>query len=286
MIIDSHCHAWDTWPYHQPVPDRESRGKVEQLLYEMDCAGVDQAVIVCAQLEHNLTNNLYVAEQILKYPDRLHQLADLDSEWSETYHQPGAAERLRQVAAELPVCGFTHYLKREEDGSWLNSQEGQEMLDVAEDLRLLVSLSCYPHQQPEIRKAAARHSSVSFLCHHLGFPAFGKESGGVEFRIQENVSQILKSADVENIYLKVSGFAYAAGRNWDFPYADIQWILKSEYQAFGPHRLCWGSDYPVVRSFMTYPQSLEVLRSHCPFIPADEMQIILGGNLSKLLKRE
>jgi predicted TIM-barrel fold metal-dependent hydrolase len=118
---------------------------------------------------------------------------------------------------------------------------------------------------------------VSFLCHHLGFPAFGKE------KLAVNIEQILASASIQNIYLKVSGFAYAAARTWDFPYADIQWILKSEYQAFGPHRLCWGSDYPVVRSFMTYPQSLEVLRSHCPFIPAEEMQLILGGNLQKLL---
>ena len=53
MIIDSHCHAWATWPYKPPVPDPESRGRVEQLLHEMDVNGVDQAVIVCAQIDHN-----------------------------------------------------------------------------------------------------------------------------------------------------------------------------------------------------------------------------------------
>jgi L-fuconolactonase len=168
-------------------------------------------------------------------------------------------------------------LKRDEDGAWLNSQEGQEMLDVAEDLSLLVSLSCYPHQQLEIRKAAARHPSVNFLCHHLGFPAFGKET------LAANIEQILASASLENIYLKVSGFAYAAARNWDFPYQDVQWILQKEYEAFGPYRLCWGSDYPVVRAYMTYRQSLEALRSHCAFIPSGEMEWILGGNMKKLL---
>ncbi len=280
MIIDSHCHAWETWPYRQPVPDREWHGKVEQLLYEMDCAGVGQAVIVCAQLDHNLSNNQYVADQVRMVPGRLHQLADLDSEWSDTYHQPGAAQRLRQAATDLPICGFTHYLKKEEDGSWLNSQDGEWLLDTAEELRLLVSLSCYPHQQPEIRKAAQRHPTLSFLCHHLGFPAFGKAS------IDENVKQILSSANLGNIHLKVSGFAYAAPRNWDFPYLDIQWIIQKEYEAFGPSRLCWGSDYPVVRTFMTYQQSLEVLRSHCSFILPEEMKSILGGNMQKLLERK
>ena len=38
MILDSHTHAWPRWPYQPPVPDDESRGKVEQLLHEMDFA--------------------------------------------------------------------------------------------------------------------------------------------------------------------------------------------------------------------------------------------------------
>src|SRR5215216_491670 len=40
MIVDSHCHAWRTWPYQPPVPGPTSRGTVEQLLWEMDQHGV------------------------------------------------------------------------------------------------------------------------------------------------------------------------------------------------------------------------------------------------------
>ena len=50
MIVDSHCHAWRTWPYQPPVPDPEGRGTVEQLLFEMDGAGVDRAAVVCARI--------------------------------------------------------------------------------------------------------------------------------------------------------------------------------------------------------------------------------------------
>ena len=61
MIIDSHTHAWEYWPYEPPVPDHESRGRVEQLLWEMDRSGVDVSVLVCARIEHNPRNNDYVA---------------------------------------------------------------------------------------------------------------------------------------------------------------------------------------------------------------------------------
>ena len=62
MILDSHTHAWDRWPYDPPVPDPESRGRVEQLLWEMDRNGVDQAIVVCARIDHNPDDNDYIAE--------------------------------------------------------------------------------------------------------------------------------------------------------------------------------------------------------------------------------
>ena len=110
-IIDSHSHAWETWPYEPPVPDPASRGRVEQLLFEMDVSGVAQAVLVSASIDHNPENNAYVAAQVRRYPERLHQFADIDCACSGTYHTPGAAARLRDAAAHYPIKGFTHYLQ-------------------------------------------------------------------------------------------------------------------------------------------------------------------------------
>ena len=56
MIIDSHTHAWEFWPYEPPVPDHGSRGRPEQLLWEMDRNGVDQSVLVCARIDYNPGN--------------------------------------------------------------------------------------------------------------------------------------------------------------------------------------------------------------------------------------
>ncbi len=146
-IIDSHCHAWSYWPYRPEVPDPEQRGRVEQLLHEMDAHGIDQALVVCAQIDHNPDNNAYVADHVAAYPGRLHQIADLDSAWSSTYHVPGADQRLRQMADRWPIKGFTHYLARSDDGAWLVSDDGLALFTAAADLGLFASLSCYPHQQ-------------------------------------------------------------------------------------------------------------------------------------------
>ena len=71
MIVDSHCHAWTTWPYDTSVPDPQHRGTIEQLLFEMDKEGVDKAVLICARIDHNPANNEYVFEASRRWPDRI-----------------------------------------------------------------------------------------------------------------------------------------------------------------------------------------------------------------------
>lgn len=274
MIIDSHTHAWNYWPYQPAVPDPESRGRVEQLLWEMDRAGVDRAVLVCARIDHNPGNNDYVAECVQRYPERLVQFADVDCGWSDTYHAPGAAGRLAEAAERYHLSGFTHYL-REPDG-WFSTAEGLAFFETAAERKLIASLSIGPEWQPALRELARRFPTVPFLCHHMAGARAAAEA-------REGLEEILRSAEVPNIYVKLSGFHYASQVDWDYPYSDTLWIVRKLYEHYGPQRLCWGSDYPVVRFSMTYRHALEAFRTHCAFIPTADRAAILGGSLQRLL---
>ena len=102
----------------------------------------------------------------------------------------------------------------------------------------------------------------------------------------EGLNQVLASASLPNVYIKLSGFAYCAHVKWDYPYSDTHWVVRALYERYGPYRMCWGSDYPVVRFFMTYQHALEVFRKHCTFIPEAHKELILGKNLQRLLSME
>jgi L-fuconolactonase len=278
MIIDSHCHAWTYWPYQPPVPDPESRGRVEQLLHEMALNGVDKAVIICAQIEHNPENNAYIAECVQRYSDKLYQFPDVDCSWSTTYHTPGAADRLRRIAEQWPIKGFTHYLRQEDDG-WLVSEEGTAFFQVAADFGLIASIAGGPNHEPAIRQVAERFPSVPILRHHLA----GVRTS--EPPPHEGLKQVLASAKLPNIHIKFSGFHYCSSVPWGYPYLDTHWVLQALYETYGPYRMCWGSDYPVVRRAMTYQHSLEALRTHCTFIPDADKEWILGKTLEQLLDK-
>jgi predicted TIM-barrel fold metal-dependent hydrolase len=276
VIVDAHCHAWRRWPYQPPVPDPDSRGRIEQLLFEMQENLVDQAVVICARLDENADNNDYVAAEAAKRPGRLHPFLDVDCEWTPMYHRPGAAARLRETAERWPIKGFTHYLTPENDG-WLVSADGMAFFETAAELGLIASLSAHPPWQADIRRVAAAFPSLPIICHHMGFVRASESPPFPE------LSQVLESAALPNILVKVSGFYYGSTVDWDFPYSDTARLVRILYEHFGPYRLCWGSDYPVCLRFVTYRQSIEALRSHCPFIPAADKEWILGRTLARLL---
>ncbi len=278
MIVDSHCHAWRYWPYEPSVPDPTSRPAVAQLLFEMDQCGVQQAVLVAARIEHNPDNNDYVADCVRQFPARLHQFADVDCMWTPTYHAPGAAERLAEAVRVYHLRGFTHYVDAQDDGSWFFSADGQAFLRTAASLNQIVSIHLPVGLQPVLRRLAEQFPDTPFLCHHMGYPVTAQGPHGAALQ------EILASAARPNIHIKLSGFHYAMAHGWEYPHTASTYIVRALYDRFGPDRLHWGSDYPVVRWAMTYRQALEVIRTHCAdIIPPHDMDRVLGSSLHDLL---
>jgi len=276
-IFDSHVHAWARWPYEPAVPDPSTRGSVEQLLWEMDRNGVDEAALVCASIGDNPDNLAYGAAAAAS-SGRLHLFADLDCPWSSTYHTKGAAGRLARLVDAYPLAGATHYVTPDNDG-WLRSPEADAMVGVAEERGLLLSLALTPAWHSDLRVLAARHPGVVIVCHHLA------GLRGIDIPTSRERDAVVASAELPNIWVKASGFHYSSARSWDHPWPDALAVLEVLVEHFGTSRLCWGSDYPASIPFCTYRQSLEAVRTHARFLEPAGTAAILGGNLAWLVAR-
>jgi predicted TIM-barrel fold metal-dependent hydrolase len=275
MIVDSHTHAWARWPYDPPVPDEATKGSVEHLIHEMDQNGVAEAVIVSARIEKNPENNAYGAAAVRRYPDRLHQFADVDCVWSPEYNTPGATERLRHAADTLPIKGFTHYVG--EPDRWFATDEGKAFFRLAAERKLIASIAMGPAWAPALADVVAANPDLVVLLHHMG--GIGATSP------RSDLEAIASLARYPNVHIKLSGFHYAVGleNGWDYPHPGAMWIAEGLYDAFGPDRLCWGSDFPALSRAMTYRQALEIVRLHCRFLKPGDLEPILGGTLKRLL---
>lgn len=255
MIVDSHCHAWEQWPYDPAVPDPRHRGSADHLLYEMDRNGVDRAVVVAAQITGNPANNDYVRAAAAAHPDRLDYVFDADSCWSAAHHTPGAAGRLRALADRHPdAVGLTHYADTGH-GGWFATGEAREFFATAAGLGLTASVHAPPDCLPDLRTLAAELPGLRLVLHHLG---------GLVLDRPDTVEQVLACAAVPAIRLKWSGFHYAAAPAWDFPYPKARTTAARLLDAFGADRLLWGSDFPATIGTLTYRQALETARAHAP----------------------
>jgi L-fuconolactonase len=276
VIIDAHTHVWKTWPHEPPVPDRNSRASFANLLFEMDRSGVDKAVIVSARLPGNDDNNEYGASAVAAHPDRLLQMADIDSRWSAEYHTPQAADRLERLVERYAPAGVSHYLRSDNDG-WLTSEEGRAFFAVADRHRLIVSVAATPAWLGDLRLVASACPSAVVLLNHLAgvmlWPE-GEDAG---------LALALEGEDVPNLLVKVSGYYYGHARPWDYPYRDRARIVRTFFEKWGPRRMVWGSDFPGVLAHMSYRQSLEVLREHGPS-PDSERDRVLGETMQLVLE--
>jgi len=133
LVVDAHTHLWARWPYQPTVPDPHTRGGVDNLLLEMDGAGVDHALVVAAGIPGAESNK----------------------------------DRLRSVVDRYAPQGVSHYLGPQDDG-WLESHEGEAFLTVAEEAGLVLNLAARPVWAASIRGAARRHPGLTILVNHLG----------------------------------------------------------------------------------------------------------------------
>ena len=276
MIVDAHCHVWNRWPYEPEVPDPETRARAEQLLWHMDRNGVDRAVVIAASIGDNPANANDAFAAAEAAGGRLVVFPDLECRWSAEFRTPGAAGRLSRALDRWGMVGFTTYLAEEEDGSWMLSEEGEAFFALAERAALVASLSVMPHQVAAVAELARRHPELPILLHHHAF--FGPRSG----TSAADGSRLAPAAECPNVRVKLSGLGNLAFKSDEYPYPALGWVPRLMLELFGPDRLVWGSDFPVSCRYMTYRQTLDVLRRHDSIDDAD-LPAVLGRNIDRLL---
>ena len=278
MIVDAHTHAWPRWPYPPAAAEAASRGRYQNLIGEMDAAGVEAAAVVSANLDGNAGNNEYGAAAVAAVPGRLCQFADVDSRWSESYHRAGAAGRLADACGRLTPVGVSHYLGAENDG-WLRSDEGRDFLAAADRRAVAVSLAAPPAWFADVCLAAASVPATPILLNHLALVMLHPDGRPAALDL------IRRGAGQPNLIVKVSGYYYGASGPWDFPFPAQLEIVRAFYETWGPGRMAWASDYPACTPHISYRQSLEVVREQAGFIDPADLELVLGGTMRAVIDR-
>lgn len=182
-------------------------------------------------------------------------------------------DRLTHFARFPALRGIRHIVQDEPDDRFLLRPRFVEGVRQLADFGLRYDILVYERHLPVVveflEQFDERHS---FVLDHIGKP---EVPTGLSNRWRAGIRAI---AAHPNVYCKLSGLVTEADwRNWRA--ADFYPFLEVVFDAFGPHRLMIGSDWPVcLLAAGSYAEVIDVVGGFLKEVSPDERAAIFGNN--------
>ena len=98
----------------------------------------------------------------------------------------------------------------------------------------------------------------------------------------EELEKLNALAKYPKVFVKVS-HTWSLSKQ-SYPWLDSQQLVKRLYDAFGPKRLMWATDWPIAKELATYPQRLTVVKDDMKFLNADDKNWMLSKTIEQVWK--
>jgi L-fuconolactonase len=247
-MIDAHQHFWRigangcTWPtsdlaaIHRDFEPAELKAAAAPL-------GVEGSVLVQSQADDRDTDDLLALAETEPFVLAVVGWADLKA--------PGAPGRIAELAARDRLRGLRPMLQDLPDG-WILDPALDPAIAAMKAHGLAFDALVLPRHLPDLIAFARRHPDLPLVLDHAGKPAIA--TGELD-PWREQVSRL---AALPQVCCKLSGLLTEAGEHAD-P-ARIEPYVAHLLAAFGPERLMWGSDWPVLHLAGRYDRWLSMCR--------------------------
>ena len=268
-IVDAQVHIWAAntperpWPA-RAEPHRAPLGK-EELLAEMDKAGVDGVVIVPPSWEGD--RNDIALDAAASHPDRFCIMGRFDPD------APGAREQIRGWKQQKGMLGVrltfhTEVLRQPLlDGrfDWLWGE--MEKAGVA-------AMVLFHHEYMHLAdRIAERHPGLRLVLDHLGLKSAKDVPEATNFA---TLDKVLALARRPNVAAKVSAMpCYADDKT--YPFRSVHPHIRRVFDTFGPERTFWGTDWS--RLPCSYRQGVTMFTEELLWLAGKDLDWVMGRGI-------
>ncbi|KQV88892.1 amidohydrolase [Pelomonas sp. Root1237] len=277
MKVDSHQHFWrladreGQWPPASLQAIYRDFGP-EDLAPHLQATGIDATVLVQSLPSIDDTRwMLALAERtpwvrgVVGWVD--FKAADAAAQIDALAHHP-LLKGLRPMLQDLP------------EDNWIDDPACSPAAEAMQRHGLVFDALVLPRQLPALCRFAARHPRLNLVIDHAAKPLIARGE------LEPWRNDIAALAALPQVHCKLSGLLTEAGERRDAaalsPYAQALWTL------FGPRRLLWGSDWPVLRLAADYADwwqlAHQLARQFHPVPQPDDLQALFGGNAARLYR--
>ncbi len=265
-IIDPHVHVWK----HDPqfpfaagarVPDRDATP--EALLNLMKANGVQKTVII--QVIYYRYDNRYLASVLKQYPSYFKGVCRVDP------LDPAAPDHLSRIHEDPGFHGVRLSPAADSSGDWIRGPLMPPLWKRCVSLGIPMTILAPISRMPDIGRLLTQVPQVTLVIDHMADCPVDQP---------EELNKLLSLAWYPNVFVKISHTWSLSKQR--YPWKDSQVMVKRLYDTFGPQRLMWGTDWPILESVAAYPQALKLVRDDMDFLNAEDKSWMLSRTIERV----
>ena len=189
---------------------------------------------------------------------------------------PDAVQELTAWARFKKLKGIRPYLQDIPQDDWILQDALDPVLQATRELGLTFDILIYPKHLPHVLKFIERHPTLPVIIDHMAKPIIRNN----EFESWRKGIEPFR--DIKHVHCKISGIVTEDGPDWTSerlkPYLDV--VLD----VFGPDRLVWGSDWPVVNLVANYSRWVEAVANALAGLDPAAQQNVWADNAIRFYK--
>jgi L-fuconolactonase len=265
-ILDPHVHVWKhdpQFPFAEGarVPARDAAP--ETLLEHMKANGVAKTVII--QVIHYRWDNRFLAATLKKYPQYFQGVARVNPE------DPAAPDHLSELTSQ-GFRGVRISPGGGANGDWIRGPLMPPLWKRCSDLKVPMTVLAPVTRMPDVQKLIENYPDLTVVIDHMADSPVGKP---------EELEKLLALKRYPKVFVKVS-HCWSLSKQ-QYPWLDAQELVKRCYDAFGPRRIMWATDWPIIEEAgAKYEQALTLVRDDMKFLNADDKSWVLSKTIEQV----
>ena len=193
--------------------------------------------------------------------------------WTDFDAADGVA-RIDAMAAHPLLVGLRPMVQDIPDDDWLLRPALVPLLHAMAGHGLVFDALALPRHLSRLTRVVDRHGDLQFVLDHCAKPHLATGD------IADWRRDIADVAERPNIVCKLSGLVTEAGSGWQL--ANLRPAVDHVLDCFGPQRLLWGSDWPVLNLAGDYENWLLASETLLTDLSPDDKAAIFGGNAARI----
>ncbi len=273
--IDIHPHviSTDTRRYpqqplggHQSDWSRQRPVSTEQMLAQMDAAGVQKSALVQASTCYGHDNS-YVADAVAAHPDRFTGVFSVDVLAPDAVAKIDHWRSKRLTGLRLFTAGST----MPEQSRWLDDPRSFPAWAHAGEIGLPICVQMTAAAIPMLVTLLEKFPKVKVILDHLSRPTL---SDGPPYAAAAGLFALAKYS---NLHLKITPRTFLEARNGK---ATPATFFPRLVEAFGARRIAWGSNFPANEGSLS--ELLALSRASLTSLSAEDREWIFARTAQTL----